>query len=220
MTPKPVLAAITLATIVFSMTPAGAAQIVPSSGFLPTYAGPQNGDFNITSGEAFLHNGTFEFDAAFSDPIGTTNGVFYVWGIDRGLNLAPFGANRPGVLFDSVVISAPSLNESFVLDLVSNQMTPLTGTAVDVSGNTLKLFVPDSLLPSEGFSDSHYLVNLWTRDGLNSADFTQIAEFAPSNSDVGVTVPEPATWAMLLVGLGAMGFMMRGLRSKGPIPTA
>ncbi len=62
--------------------------------------------------------------------------------------------------FDSVVISAPSLNESFVLDLISNQMTPLTGSAVDVSGDTLKLFVPDSLLPSEGFSDSNYLVNL------------------------------------------------------------
>jgi hypothetical protein len=221
MTPKPLLAAIALVTIACSATPAGAAPLGPSSGFLASYSGPHAGDFDIASGEAFLDDGTFTFDASFSAPIGTTSGVFYVWGIDRGTNAAPFGSNRPGVLFDSVVISAPSLGTSFVLDLVSNHMTPLTGAAVDVSGNMLKLVVPASLLPSEGFSDNHYLVNLWTRDGLNPADFTQIAEFAPSNSDVPVTVvPEPAMWAMLLIGFGTLGFMMRGSRpfAKAGIP--
>lgn len=215
MTPKLVLTAIALATIACSIAPVGATPLGPSSGFLSSYAGPQNGDLNIASGEAFLDGGNFELDATFSAPIGTTNGVSYVWGIDRGTNLAPFGTNRPGVLFDSVIISTPGSNTSFVLDLISNKMTLLTGAEVNVSGDTLELFVPGSLLPSEGFSDNDYLVNLWTRDGLNSADFTQIAEFAPSNSDVAVTVvPEPSTWAMLLMGFGALGFMMRGLRRK------
>ena len=86
-------------------TPAMAGPLGPSSGFLPTYAGPQNGDLDITSAEVFLRQSTFEFDATFSATIGTTPGVFYVWGIDRGTDIAPFGAFRPGVLFDAVVIS-------------------------------------------------------------------------------------------------------------------
>lgn len=209
MTPKPILAALALATIVCSTAPAVAAPLGSSSGFLPSYLGPHNGDFDIASGEAFLANHTFTFDATFNAPIGTTSGVFYVWGIDRGLNLPLFGTNRPGVLFDSVVISAPSLNENFVDDLITSQITPLTAAEVNVNGNSLELIVPASLLPSEGFRAGDYLVNLWTRDALDPTDFTQIAEFAPSDSDVGVTVPESATWAMLLVGMGALGFMMR-----------
>jgi len=41
------------------MTPLSAGPLGPSSGFLPTYAGPQNGDLNVTSAEAILHQGTF-----------------------------------------------------------------------------------------------------------------------------------------------------------------
>ena len=213
MTTKLSIASLTLAAMFLCAAPAGANPLGPSSGFLPSYAGPQNGDFNIASGDAFLHGSTFEFDATFSAAIGTTAGVFYVWGIDRGANLPLFGANRPGVLFDAVVISAPSLNTSFVLDLLTNTLTPLTGSQVSVSGDTLKLLVPDSLLPSTGFaSPGDYLVNLWTRDGLNPADFTQIAEFAPSNSDVGVTVPEPVTLSIFGAGLAGAVAMRRRKR--------
>lgn len=34
------------------------------------------------------------------------------------------------------------------------------------------------------------------------------------------TVPEPATWAMFLVGFGALGFMMRGSRRKDAVAVA
>src|SRR6185437_10545267 len=62
-------------------TPLSAGPLGPSSGFLATYAGPQNGDLDVTSAEVFLRQSTFEFDATFSADIGTTPGVFYVWGI-------------------------------------------------------------------------------------------------------------------------------------------
>lgn len=181
------------------------------SGFLPSYAGPQNGDLDITGGEAFLDGSNFVFDATFNANVGSTAGVFYVWGVDRGLNIAPFGAFRPGVLFDAVVISAPSLGQNFVVDLIANTMTPLPLGDVFVSGNTLSLTVPVSLLPTLGFAPRDYLVNLWTRFGLDPSDNTQIAEFAPSDSDVPVTpAPEPAT--LMLMGAGLLGLV--GMRRK------
>ena len=206
---KLAIASLALATTLLCSASAGATPLGPSSGFLPTYSGPQNGDLDVASGEAFLRGTNFEFDATFNAPIGTTNGVFYVWGIGRGLNIAPFGAFRPGVLFDAVVVSAPSLNTSFVFDLISNQMTALLPNQVDVSGDTLKHFVPTSLLPSKGFLLSDYLVNLWPRDGLDTSDVTQIAEFAPSNSDVGVTVPEPLSVSLFGTGLVAAAALRR-----------
>ena len=216
MTTKLSLASLSLAAMFLYAAPAGANPLAPSSGFIPSYAGPQNGDFEITSGDAFLHGSTFEFDATFGAAIGTTAGVFYVWGIDRGANVAPFGANRPDVLFDAVVISAPSLNENFVLDLLTNQLTLLTASQVSVSGDMLKLLVPDSLLPSTGFaSPGDYLVSLWSRDGLNPADFTQIAEFAPSHGDAGVTVPEPVTLSLFGAGLVGVVAMRRRKRKPG-----
>ena len=194
------------------MTPLSAGPLGPSSGFLPTYAGPQNGDLNVTSAEAILHQGTFEFDATFSDPIGTTPGVFYVWGIDRGTNDAPFGAFRPGVLFDAVVISAPSLNTNFVLDLKTNLLTPLTASQVQINGDSLKLIVPAALLPSEGFTFNNYLVDLWPRLGLDPSDNTQIAQFDPSESSGRVTVPEAST--ISLVGAGLILAALFQLRRK------
>ncbi|HEY4125741.1 MAG TPA: PEP-CTERM sorting domain-containing protein [Rhizomicrobium sp.] len=183
----------------------------PSSGFLPTYAGVQNGDLDVAGGEVFFDGGSFEFDATFNDAVGTTLGVFYVWGVDRGSNAAPFGAFRPGVLFDAVVVSAPSLNLNFVVDLATNVMTPFTD--VVANGNVLTLTVPASLLPSLGFLPKDYLVNLWPRLGFDPSDNTQIAEFAPSNSDAGITgAPEPATLALFGAGVIAFGRRFRKQR--------
>jgi len=190
-------------------TPLSAGPLGPSSGFLATYAGPQNGDLNVTSAEAILHQGTFEFDATFSDPIGTTPGVFYVWGIDRGTDIAPFGAFRPGVLFDAVVISEPSTNTNFVLDLLTMQPTFLTGSQVQINGDSLKLTVPTSLLPSEGFAFKDYLVDLWPRLGLNPADNTQIAEFIPSENSGHLTVPEASSVSLVGAGLVLGALFMR-----------
>lgn len=202
-------ASFALAALFFCAVPAEATPLGPSSGFLPSFTGPQNGDFEIVSGEATLTGSNFVFNASFNAPIGTTQGVFYVWGVDRGLNIAPFGSFRPGILFDAVVVSAPTLNQNFVFDLTTMVATPLTANEVDVSGNSLKLIVPVSLLPSKGFALSDYLVSLWTRDGLNSADNTQIAEFAPSDSVVGVKVPEPITIALFGAGLAGAAAMRR-----------
>jgi hypothetical protein len=193
-------------------TPVIAGPLGPSSGFLPTYSGPQNGDLDVTFADAFVRQSSFEFDATFSDAVGTTPGVFYVWGIDRGTNLAPFGAFRPGVLFDAVVISEPSTNTNFVLDLLTNQLTLLTGSQVQINGDSLRLTVPIALLPSTGFAFKDYLVDLWPRFGLNPLDNTQIAEFIPSENSGPVTVPEASTISLLGGGLVLAAFFLRRRR--------
>jgi hypothetical protein len=48
----------------------------------------------------------------------------------------------------------------------------------------------------------------------NGVDFIPDRSLSGSVVGVGVAVPEPATWAMLLVGFGTLGFMMRGMRRK------
>lgn len=198
------------ALTLFGATGAGLAEpLGPSSGFLPTYVGPQNGDLDVASGEVFLKGGNFEFDATLNADVGTTPGVFYVWGVDRGSNMAPFMSFRPGIFFDAVVISAPSLGLNFVDDLDTNAMTPLPPADVIASGDVLSLTVPVSLLPTLGFLPKDYLVDFWPRLGLDTTNDAQIAEFAPSNSDARVTdTPEPATLT-LVAGLLAFGRQYR-----------
>ena len=51
--------------------------------------------------------------------------------------------------------------------------------------------------------------NLWPR--MPGTDFDEIADFAPNNSTFAA-VPEPASWGLMILGLGALGAAMRGRR--------
>jgi hypothetical protein len=69
--------------------------------------------------------------------------------------------------------------------------------------------------------------------GLNATNFAQITNVGfglgpdaankPDRDDVSAglytAVPEPATWAMFLIGFGGIGFMMRSSRRKGAVAT-
>ena len=171
----------------------------PTGDFLAGYTGAKNGDLDVVDASVTYNAGThlFDFTATMNAPIATTSSAFYVWGIDRGAGTEKFntGANPigAGVKFDTVVI--------FRLD-----GTATIGSTVlhDVtfSGDTIMGSVPDSLLPSMGFSFEDYTWNLWPRDG-NAAGNAAISDFAPDASNAGVTaVPEPGSLAML--GLGGL----------------
>jgi hypothetical protein len=169
----------------------------PTGDFLSGYTGSHNGDLDVVSSTVTYNAGThmFNFSATLDAPVATTSSAFYVWGVDRGKGTekfntgpAPIGA---GVKFDTVVI--------FRLD-----GTASTGgtTLHDVtwSGNTISGDIPDSLLPSQGFSFLDYTWNLWPRDGTVTGN-AAISDFAPDASNAGVTaVPEPGALAMLGVG--------------------
>ena len=67
--------------------------------------------------------------------------------------------------------------------------------------------VPQNLAGAGSLRSANYLYNVWTRDGLATND--QIADFAPNASSFIANVPEPAAWALMILGLGGVGATIR-----------
>jgi len=180
----------------------------PAGDFLPTYAGPKNGDMDVLSSDVVFHPAanTFTFMATFNGPVNTTPGALYVWGVDRGTGTDLLtGATPPigaGIVFDSVFIGVPDAGVGLVNLLDGSAATTVPGLVV--SGNSVSETVSASLFPTKGFMPSAYLWNLWPRSGSNSADNTQISDFAPDNTVLPVTIPEPASLALVAVWFGSL----------------
>lgn len=191
-------AALALLLLPLTLSGASAAPITdPTGDFLSSYTGPKNADLDIVSIDPIFDGSTFTLRSTSAGAIGTTQGGIFVWGVNRGSNTAGFGAFRPGVLFDAVIIGNPTGSSRVSVNGVA---TVLPSSAVTFSGNMLSVAVPLSLLPSTGFAAMDYMFNLWPRSGAGGNPV--IADFAPDNSDAAVAfVPEPATMALLLVGL-------------------
>ncbi|MEQ1661964.1 MAG: PEP-CTERM sorting domain-containing protein [Thiobacillus sp.] len=195
--------------------------------FLPSYtAGPANGDLDVIAAAAFYDGAdkTFSFSTILADTVGLTSGALYVWGIDRGLGTERFLAGSPsigaGVFFDSVLVVRPDGTGTYN-DFINGKMTALdpsdikiAGLAVTVDSLPVELFAPGTA----GFKSdpSQYTWNLWPRVGLGQNN--QISDFAPDGSNLGfqatAAVPEPETYAMLLAGLGLIGFRISSARRR------
>lgn len=211
----PKLLNVTTAVIAAMLAVPAAAVTDPAGDFLASFVGPQNGDLDALSASVTEQgNGFLRLEATLNGAIGTTVGGFYVFGFDRGAGTARFVGGTPsvgaGVLFDSVVVvfNTGAVN---VVDLTNGVATPLAG-AVRFGADSLTAFVNTALLPSRGFAGpGSYTFNLWPRSPGAGNSF--IADFAPDASNAGVTaVPEPASWALLITGLGLAGAAMRRRR--------
>lgn len=174
----------------------------PPDDFLGTFTGPQNGDLDVLTAQVTFNGTSFLFDSTENGAIGTTAQALYVWGIDRGTHTEGFGAFRPGVLFDAVVILRPDLTGT-VIDTTTGTPTNLAPGSVTINGDTIQGIVPATLLPSLGIPQSDFGFNLWPRTGLGNNAL--IADFAPDNSDASVTVvPEPS------LTFGVLGALLLG----------
>jgi PEP-CTERM motif len=215
-------ASLSLAALAMTAGPAQATTITdPTGDFLSTFSGPttgpDSGQYDVLSVSAVQNGANVTISATMAGPATATA---YVLGINRGAGAAfldtgptPVGA---GVLFDSVAILLPG-GGSFVDNLLpTSTVSPLSN--VTFSGDSFTAVIPFADLPGLGFTTGNYLYNLWPRDGLNAADNTQISDFAPDASSFAASfVPEPASWALMLAGLGMLG---AGLRSRRTLAAA
>jgi len=187
--------ALALATILVT-GPAFATTVTTSTGFLPTYVGPQNGDVDILSASATIDGADLVLSATADAPIGTTPGAVYVWGVNTE------GAGAP----------APFASHGFGNVLFNNAITvnPAAPTAgVTVSHDTITDVIAISSLTNVLLSPAQFGISLWPVAG---AGFTAFSEFVPGNGTFTPGVPEPATWAFMIIGFGGLGVVLRARR--------
>jgi hypothetical protein len=199
-------------------TTASATVVSDASGdFLGTYLGTQDPNLDILSASAVFDGSDLVLGATVNGAIGTP-GNLYVFGINRGTGLPRLAFGTPsvggGILFDAVAVLFPDgTGRIAILPPVLGPPTTITDLpgAVKVSGDSISGRFALSLLPSTGFALSDYTFAMWTRQRANPAvDGTniEIADFAPDASSFKA-VPEPSTWAMMILGFGAVGTAMR-----------
>ena len=191
----------------------------PKGDFLPSYTGTKGADLDVISVNASFNKTGVTLTGTMDGAIGLTEGGFYVWGVNRGagtefLRTLPGPDIGQGVLFDSfIVLNQNGTGEVHAFNAVgAPTVTALDAGAITISGSTISVFTPFSLLPSRGFDVSQYGYNLWPRQG--GFQNVQVSDFAPGAATFtatpeGAGVPEPALWGMMLLGFGMIGATLR-----------
>ncbi|HEY2052117.1 MAG TPA: PEPxxWA-CTERM sorting domain-containing protein [Caulobacteraceae bacterium] len=173
----------------------------PSGGgaFHPYFAGSSFGPWNVVSGSVDLVGGYWQAptpgagsvdvngnaDGSFDQSIATGAGT-YTLTFDLSGN--PVG--RP--MTKSLEVSVGSVTKTFTYTIGANSRTNM-------------MYTPESLT--------------FTTTGPTTLTFTSLDQqrspFGPVVGDVSITaVPEPASWALMLLGVGAMGGALRSRRSR------
>lgn len=204
------------AALVLAAMPARATVTDPTGDFLPVYTGPRNGDLDVISAGALRSGSDFvTLTGTHAAAIGTTPGAAYVWGINRGSGIEPFPSNDPptgeGIYFDAYAILKAD-GTGTLTDLINGTVKVLDPASITIAGSTITLKLAASLLPSEGFGFADYLYNLWPRyapAGVDPGSNTQISDFAPDDKSFAASVPEPASWVMLISGFALTGVVLR-----------
>src|SRR5258705_9471499 len=159
--------------------------------------------------------------AQMNGAIGQTADTLYVRGVNRGAGtelLTTFpNPNGSGVFFDSFIVLGPTGNGQVVaFNAVGNPTVhAFSGQdgVITIDGDRISAVIPREWLPSRGFNLADYAYNIWPRfHSLENGN--QVSDLAPgASSFLGAPVPEPASWALMIVGFGMAGPVLRRRRA-------
>lgn len=143
------------------------------------------------------------------------------WGGGYGdlTGVAYGGSNSTGYISEITLKAA----EGFAVSLLDFDFATFVNTTAsapflitDLAGNTLSAFTGATGYPKHGHAavNTAYLDGVilrWGPDGYNVG--VNNLQFDARSLSVAGAVPEPSTWAMLILGFGALGSMMRRRRA-------
>jgi hypothetical protein len=165
------------------------------------------------------YNDKFVFlSATMYGNIGATTEGFYVWGVDTGTG-TDFFQTQPhpdvgkGVKFDTFIVL--KADDTGSVNYLSGEDSEGV-ESVTHAGQTIRAVIARDALEDGATVDiSKWTFNIWPRvNGLTDND--QITDFAPNdrNFNGSASVPEPASWALMIAGFGLAGATLRRRRSS------
>jgi hypothetical protein len=171
---------------------------------------------------------TFDFDTPGTTPV-TIGGGVITTGTTSGLFAQPFGSSgnyysvgpstsSPGT------IDLSSFGDIFAISILWGSIdTYNTLEFIDSVGNVIADFTGTEIVAPANGDQSNPATNRVVQFNFGGGDESLVAGIrltSPQNAfeldNIAVNpVPEPATWAMMLLGFGAVGFAMR--RRRRPV---
>lgn len=147
----------------------------------------------------------------FQSPPGVDGSVDWVFGNSGGIPAGAFSDT-----FD-ILIPGGGTADGSVTATFTSKATDLLFTGVSFDGHTFTLFDPGpgvhdgSLSPFTITGGLKELIVSGISPGA-SGDYSGTLSFAP--------VPEPATWALMIMGFGGLGAVLRSRRTKARLAAA
>jgi hypothetical protein len=222
--------------------PAQATEIIDDTGqgdMLNDFSALEHPDLDVVTARGTYNSTTLFLSSTQMGPVGLSGDNLFVWGIDRGQGQDTILAHREGqpslgngVKFDAFILvdSTGTQDGLFLVTYdADHQVSSLTRNTlqrswVTIDGNTLSLAIPLAEIFTTGFDVSQYGLNLWTRSG-DASTTAFIVDFAPNGLEQGgepgrsplfnpsLAVPEPTTWALMIMGFGLAGASLRRRRT-------
>ena len=211
---KTLLAAFAVAAIA-SLTPAHAVTSVPDGSFNAPAGGNPYTTYNNTNMGPWHVNGSV-------DLIGN-----YWQGPPSGGGSVDLAGNYPGSIFQIFAVGAGTYNISFYMagnpdggDPIKTLRAFVTNSAFDLSQFDFSFDTTGHTKNAMGWTLEQFSFNNPTNGNiqLQFVGTNDNTPFGAAIGDINISaVPEPATWAMLLLGFGGIGMMMRRRRDQAAL---
>jgi hypothetical protein len=189
----------------------GATAYGPGQSLVWNFSNVENSNFTYTG---FFSSGVYNYTSPnwVQEPAGfPSNGTNY-FGAAEYLNPETFSVNKG--FFNSLSVYIGSLDTYNTISFYSGATEVATYTGSQLA--TMAGLSPPGSSPTDGNDNRRYFFTFAAADDVNKVVFSSSAPaFEFDNIAAAVSgVPEPATWAMMILGFGFVGFMLRGGRRQ------